>query len=112
MQKNAPKHDDDLKRILLYSLCNIPRIVLGRVALLNVSKVAEWWIKNLKPIFWRPLVGQELTVNEQNKLENIWVDSLLQNFKQQTNNNANMDKIPENLKVVHLSLSITKGLIS
>ena len=57
-------------------------------------------------------MGQELTVNEQNKLENIWVDSLLQNFKQQTNNNANMDKIPENLKVVHLSLNITKGLIS
>ena len=51
MQKNAPKHDDDLKRILSYSLCNIPRIVLGRVAILNVSKVAEWWIKNLKPIF-------------------------------------------------------------
>ena len=47
-------------------------------------------------------MGQELTVNEENKLHEIsWARREVQNFKHQTNKNENMDKIVRNLKLDH-----------
>ena len=74
-------------------------------------KVAEWWIKNLKPIFRRPLEGQELTANEQNKLRKYLsrVSCRILNNKQTTMRTR--IKLLGILKLFFY-LSTTKGLIS